>query len=302
MATAVRRVGENASLCGHQASFVDVGGIRTRYYDVGRGEPMVLCHGAGWMGYSSANVWTLNLAGLGQTFRVLAADKLASGMTDNPASDEDFAIQAQVAHMYGFIRAMGVERCHLVGQSRGGYLAARLALEHPEMVLTLVLVDSATLAPEVGDYAQRRRETLANPPADLRERIRWHWSSMSFNTEHVTDDYVEAGYFMETQPKALETKRRWENGGEERFNRSLREQKQETLRWLREGRLQAPTLVYWARNDPTAILDQGLALFNLIAETNRRVRMLIVHQAGHFHFREYPEEFNRNVTSFATGW
>src|SRR5579872_5729067 len=36
--------------CGHEPRFVEVGGTRTRYYDVGSGEVVVLCHGAGWSG------------------------------------------------------------------------------------------------------------------------------------------------------------------------------------------------------------------------------------------------------------
>jgi len=40
----------------------------------------------------------------------------------------------------------------------------------------------------------------------------------------------------------------------------------------------------------------------MISEKNPRARMLIVNNAGHFHYREHPEEFTRNVINFATGW
>jgi pimeloyl-ACP methyl ester carboxylesterase len=72
--------------------------------------------------------------------------------------------------------------------------------------------------------------------------------------------------------------------------------------WMKEGRLQTPTLLYWGRNDPSAILQVGLQLFDLIAEKNPRVRMFIVNNAGHFHYREHPEEFSRNVANFIAGW
>ena len=72
----------------HQAKFIDVDGIRTRYYELGSGVPVVLCHGSNWEGAASANTWTLNLGGLAKSFHVYAADTLGTGMTDNPARDE----------------------------------------------------------------------------------------------------------------------------------------------------------------------------------------------------------------------
>jgi len=108
MATAVP-VSSTASIQGLEAKFIDVHGIRTRYYDSGQGEPMVLCHGHGWDGSASANAWTLNIAGLSKHFRVLAADKLGSGMTDNPKTDDGFTIENQVAHMWGLVEALGLD-------------------------------------------------------------------------------------------------------------------------------------------------------------------------------------------------
>jgi 2-hydroxy-6-oxonona-2,4-dienedioate hydrolase len=300
MATAAP-VSPTASLCGFEAKFIDVDGIRTRYYDVGQGEPLVLCHGHGWDGSASANAWTLNLAGLRKHFRVLAADKLGSGMTDNPKTDDGFTIQNQVAHMWGFIEALGLENVHMVGQSRGGYLAGRITLEHQDRVKTLVVVDSMTLAPPVGD-PNRRDKLLEGAPTDVREELLFRWGKLSYKPEHLTQEYIDTAVWLESQPKAQETKRRWKGSGEALFNRTLAEQKEETLRWLAEGRLQVPTLIFWGRKDPSAILECGLKLYDLIAEHNPRAHMYIIADAGHFHFREYPDMFNHVVTSFVTQW
>jgi pimeloyl-ACP methyl ester carboxylesterase len=143
-------------------------------------EPLVLCHGAGWSGTSSANTWARNLAGLGERFHVFAADKLGSGLTDNPLSSDDYSIQGQVAHMWAFMRVAGLgdQEFHMLGQSRGGYLATRIALEHADQTRSLIVVDSATLAPDDGSYAERRRRLLGNEQSDLggetRARTREH--------------------------------------------------------------------------------------------------------------------------------
>jgi pimeloyl-ACP methyl ester carboxylesterase len=132
--------------------------------------------------------------------------------------------------------------------------------------------------------------------------MREHWTRMSFKPDHVTHEFVEAAAYMDSTPKAQETRRAWQNGGSERFASTLKAQKDETLDWFRQGKLQRPLLLYWGRNDPTAVLPLGLALYDLIAEANERTRMFIVNRAGHFHYREYPDEFNLNVTTFIGYW
>src|SRR5690349_3801336 len=104
-----------ANLGGLKAKFIDAGGIRTRYYDEGSGDPMVLVHGTGFSGVASANTWTLNIPGLSARFHVYAPDKLASGLTDNPKSDDDLNIRGEVNHLYQFVQALGLKRFHLVG-------------------------------------------------------------------------------------------------------------------------------------------------------------------------------------------
>ena len=44
---------------------------------------------------------------------------------------------------------------------------------------------------------------------------------------------------------------------------------------MRGGRYQIPTLLYWGKNDPSAILATGLALFDIVTQENPRARMLI---------------------------
>src|SRR6266550_7345545 len=50
-------VSQSGSIGGYEAKFIDVNGARTRYYDVGSGEVILLVHGARPSGTSSANTW-----------------------------------------------------------------------------------------------------------------------------------------------------------------------------------------------------------------------------------------------------
>jgi 2-hydroxy-6-oxonona-2,4-dienedioate hydrolase len=288
----------------YQAKFVDVDGIRTRYYDEGRGQAMVLIHGSRFSPWGSANTWTLNIDGLSKRFRVLAADKLGSGMTDNPKTKEGYTQHAIVQHMYRFMEVVGVKEFHVVGQSNGAYTAARLALEHSELCKSLIIVDSGTLGPPAGDMASRRRDLFANGPEDLKEYIRFHWGKLSVNTANITDDYVDAAYFMANTLKGRQTLKDLNSDGREsgpdsdansaRFKRD----KEETHQWIRAGRLTMPVLVTWGASDPSAILPVGIKLFEMICEKTRRAQMHIFNNVAHFHYREIPEEWNRVVLNF----
>jgi 2-hydroxy-6-oxonona-2,4-dienedioate hydrolase len=290
----------NGEVAGLRAQFIEVNGIRTRYYEMGEGEPMVLVHGEGWSGHSSANVWSKNIPLFAKRFHVFAPDKLGSGMTNNPKDDNELNIQGEVSHIYDFIRVMKLGMVHLVGQSRGGGCVFFLALQHPEVVRDLVIVDSNTAAPE-GPTTREEALTKCPKEPDWEEwkcRIR----SISYLPDQAFDDeYFMAGKYMSLLPKSQETvaKLNAGAGGELATTDGFNKWKAEWDERIRkEGVLQMPVLLYWGRNDPSAVIANGRALDDLIAEKNPHVRMIILDKAGHFPFREYPEEFVSNVTNF----
>ena len=105
--------------------FVDVGGVRTRYFERGSGEVVVLVHGGAFgstTGACCADDWDLNFDGLARWFRVFAIDKLGQGYTDNPRTDDDYTMHAAVQHAYATLRALGIE-----GSASGGPFARRLS-------------------------------------------------------------------------------------------------------------------------------------------------------------------------------
>ena len=154
--------------------FVDVDGIRTRYFEKGSGEPLVLFHGGNFGSNDAADCsldWGLNFDGLAQWFHVYAVDKLGQGLTDNPKSDDDYTMAAVVQHALGFLETLKLGNVHLVGHSRGAYLVARMTLERADLIKSVIPVDTNTLAPGVG----RNDIVHANAPNPRlgRECQRW---------------------------------------------------------------------------------------------------------------------------------
>ena len=280
--------------------YVDVDGARTRYFEAGDGEPMVLVHGADY-GSTSANCaadWDLNFDGLAKWCRVFAIDKLGQGHTDNPKRDRDYTMAAQVGHVVQFIKTLGLENVHLVGHSRGGYLVGRLTLEHPELVKTCTIVDSNTLGPGTG----RNDIVHANTPEPLytRDSLRWVLERYSYSSSCVTEAWLDALADVASQPRFKETVEKMYGQGLRKsvFLPQLQRDKDETHGWLVDRGLQRPTLLIWGYNDPTATLDQGYKLYEFLALKERRTTMQIFNQAGHFTYREQPEAFNAALRGF----
>ena len=290
----------NGEVTGLRAQFADVNGVRTRYYEMGQGEPLVLVHGGGWSGHDSANVWSKNIPLFAKRFRVFAPDKVGSGMTGNPVDDNDFNIQGEVDHIYDFIRAMKLGMVHLVGESRGGACVFFLALQHPEIVRDLVIVDSNAAAPEAAASVVKGLAECPKEPdwENWKCRIR---AASSAPDEAFDDEYFMAGKYMSLLPKSQETeaKLKARAGGELATADGFNQWKTAWYERIRkEGGLGMPVLIYWGRNDPAAALANGSALHDLIAARNPQVQMIIQDKAGHFPFRESPEEFVSYVTNF----
>jgi 2-hydroxy-6-oxonona-2,4-dienedioate hydrolase len=292
----------SGEVAGLRAQFADVDGIRTRYYEMGEGEPMVLVHGGSWSGHASANIWSTDIPLFAKQFHVFAPDKLGSGMTDNPSDDNDFNLQGEVDHIYDFIRVMKLGRVHLVGEARGGGCVLFLALQHPEVVRDLVIVDSNTAAP--GNLGTGGLAPSQCPKEPDWEGWRCRTRLLSALPEKAFDDeYFMAGKYMSLLPKSQETAERLKAGagGELATAGGFENWKAEwfgRIRKEKEDVLQMPVLIYWGRNDSSAPVVNGQALYDAIAKQNPHAKMIVAEKGGHFPFREYPEEFVSDVTNF----
>jgi 2-hydroxy-6-oxo-6-(2'-carboxyphenyl)-hexa-2,4-dienoate hydrolase len=281
--------------------FIDVDGIRTRYFEKGSGPIVVLFHGGHFGSHDCADCaedWSLNFDGLARRFHVYAVDKIGQGFTDNPQQDDDYTMVAVVRHAHGFLKTLGLGNVHPVGHSRGAYLVARLMLEYPELFASCILVDTNTLAPGIS----KNETVMANPPQPRlsRESQRWVLQKYSFGYEHIREEWLDEMVRIAALPKYREAVRKMEEVGlrTTRFLPHLARQKDETLGIIRDRGFGKPTLLAWSYNDPTATLDQGHALFELIARATPDSRMYIFNRAGHFSYREHPAEFNDMLMGF----
>jgi pimeloyl-ACP methyl ester carboxylesterase len=128
---------------GVKSDYIEVGGYRLHYFEASPsngsgGTPLVLVHGLGARGED----WAAMMPALAaQGFHVYAADLLGYGRSPKP--DVDYSISLQEQTVAQFMQAKHVPRADVGGWSMGGWIAMKLALDHPKMVDRLIIYDSA---------------------------------------------------------------------------------------------------------------------------------------------------------------
>ena len=117
-----------------------LGEIEIEWVRTGSGErPFVLVHGF----TGSRDDWADVLPALAELGPTITLDQRGHGGSTNPGRPEAYSLERLAQDLAGFLDAMGIEACDLLGHSMGGMVCLRLVLEHPERVASLVLMDTA---------------------------------------------------------------------------------------------------------------------------------------------------------------
>jgi pimeloyl-ACP methyl ester carboxylesterase len=134
---------------------VHTNNITMHYEEAGQGEPLLLLHGLG----SSSDDWELQIPVFAQHYRVIAPDARGHGRSDKPPGP--YSVPLMAADALGLLDALGVASAHVVGLSMGGMVAFQLAVDCPERVRSLVIVNSGpALVPRTVNDRLRVRQRL----------------------------------------------------------------------------------------------------------------------------------------------
>src|SRR4051794_7621047 len=134
--------------------FVDANGLRFHVVEAGSGPLVLLLHGFPEFWYG----WRSQLPALARHFRVVAPDLRGYNLSNKPVSGYDFETLAR--DVPALIRALGVERAHVVGHDWGGMLAWGAAMLHPEAVDRLAILNAPHPAAFLRELTHNPRQML----------------------------------------------------------------------------------------------------------------------------------------------
>lgn len=124
------------------SKFIEINGVDIHYKETGTGETtFILLHPFGGSAYS----WREVMDDFAKYGKVIAYDRPGFGLTERPMPEDwesnPYGMKANVETLRGLLDVFGIEKAVLVGNSAGGGVAVAFALEYPERVEDLILVD-----------------------------------------------------------------------------------------------------------------------------------------------------------------
>jgi len=246
-------------------STITIAGQAVHYEDTGAGGAIVLLHGWG----ADHTLFQPLAQLLARKYRVLALDFPGFGQSPEPASPCGVGDYADL--VLGFLAALGIEGCSLLGHSFGGRVVIKLAarqLPVPKLH-KLVLVAAAGIKPAQSKKARARAKRyqigrkLLKPFPQLAE---------AWRNRHGSADYRAASPMMR-----------------EVFKNTVNED----LRGLLP-RIQPPTLLVWGRGDTETPLADGQLMEREIPGAG----LVVLENCGHYAFLEQQGQFLRVMASF----
>lgn len=147
---------------GFRLDLIDVGQVRLRVRHGGSGPPVVLLHGHP----RTHATWHRVAPRLAETHTVVCPDLRGYGQSSKPPDEPGhvtYSKRAMATDVVGIMRALGHDRFAVVGHDRGAYVATRAALDHPDRVTRLAVLDGVPIG-----------EALARCDARFASRW-WHW-------------------------------------------------------------------------------------------------------------------------------
>ncbi len=228
--------------------YANVGDQSLHYVEAGDGPLIVLLHGFPefWFG------WRRQIAPLAAAgFRVVAPDTRGYNLSSKPEGFKDYGVDLLAADIRGLIGELGAESALLVGHDWGGSIAWTVAMNHPEVVDRLAILNAA--------HPRKLSEGLKHP-----SQLRKSWYFFFFATPGLPEEVVQARdwhffrHFLEdanppyTDEEIDRYKEAWSQPGAAAgminyYRASVRQSQKEAAAKLRP--LSARTLVIWGERD-----------------------------------------------------
>jgi pimeloyl-ACP methyl ester carboxylesterase len=267
---------------------LQVKGERLAYLDVGEGRPVIVIHGFG----GSMWQWEHQQVPLSREFRLLTPDLIGSGLSAKP--DIEYRPDEMLDYFVAFMDALNIQRAALVGNSMGAGLAIGMALEHPDRVSKLVLIDG---------FPANVRERLTSPsiqraldtPAPSWLASFGNWLFGGLLIESVLKEMVHDPALL--TPAVVERSNR--NRQRPGVMRPLMTARGTLPLWetgyaKRIGQIRHPTLIVWGEEDRVFPIAVGEDLHRTITPSS----LVRIPNAGHIPQWEQPDLVNPAMIDF----
>ena len=228
------------------------------------GEPLVLLHGFG----GDKDNWAMYAPEMVGKYRLIAPDLPGFGENTRDIG-RDYDMITQAARVREFLDAMGIDKCHIGGNSMGGFVSLRFALDYPERLISMTLFNNAGV---VGTNESELQNPLEiHSPEDVKRMLAF----VAHKPMKVPGQFRKIFYEDFAVHRALLDKIFWtlvEDGTEKPLNDQL-------------DRVKTPTLIVWGRHDQ--LID--VSCVDVLEDGIPNAESVVFENVGHIPMIENPK-------------
>jgi 3-oxoadipate enol-lactonase len=261
--------------------FLSIRGAKLYYEDSGGpGEPVLFSHGLLW----DSHLFSRQVEALKGRYRCICYDHRGQGHSEAPEDGKPIDLRTVYEDAVSVIQALRLAPCHFVGLSMGGFVGLRVAARHPELLSSLVLLDTSAGA-----------ELPSNLPRFRLLSAVTHWLGLGPVVDRIMHIYF-GPTFMNDPARRAER---------EALRRQLASNPRAVWRAMDgvihrrsvEGelhRITTPTLILVGEEDAVTLPEMADRLHERISGS----RLLRLPHGGHMSNLEQPEAVNAAISSF----
>jgi len=252
---------------------VEAAGLTWPYLEGGKadGEPLVLIHGFG----GDKDNWAMYSPEVVGKYRLICPD--LPGFGENTRDSAlNYNMETQAARVRDFLDALGIEKCHIGGNSMGGFVSLRFALDFPERLRSLTLFNNAGVVGEGESELQKMAVEGTNPlqvhsPDDVKRMLAF----VMHKPPKLPGQFRKLAFQDFDESRELWDSIFW-TLVEDGLNNSLNDKLSD---------IKTPTMIIWGRHDQlidvscVKVLDDGIA----------NSEAVIFEDVGHIPMMEKPK-------------
>ena len=268
-----------------QSSFISVKNIDIHYRDEGNQTdsiPIILIHGTG-ASLHTFDDWTNKLK---YSKRVIRLDLPAYGLT-GPFVDRDYSILNYTSFLKEFLETLDIKQCIIAGNSLGGEIAWNFALEKPDIVKKLILINSGGF-PSFSKSVPIAFRLAQTPVINKVVRfitpffiVKSSVENVYFDKSKVTDSLVERYFDLCLR-----------EGNRQAFIDRLGIGKRNN--YINISNIKQPTLILWGADDLLIPVENAYKFQNSLPNN----KLVILENSGHVPMEENPFESIKHVIEF----
>ncbi|MDN0076598.1 alpha/beta hydrolase [Crenobacter sp. SG2303] len=270
-----------ARLALSEGRYLDAGdGLRLHFQECGSGPAVIFLHGSGPGASGQSNFESNMLEFARAGFRAIALDLFGYGQSSKPA-DRRYELAFQVVALKSLVTQLGLRKVNLVGNSMGGAVALRFAMENAERMNKLILLAPGGLGKKLRYLRmpgiRAMMWTMLGPGGPSWTKLKKVFDRQVYDPSKIPDALIsERLAVAKTQPRQVYSTLKVDN------------------LLPRLGEIACPTLCFWGTDDQFCPVETAA----LLADGIRDCKVMLVGRCGHWVQMEHPELFNGESLRF----